>query len=578
MLQYIIYFGRGMKTINRLLLGSIWVLFGVFAFPWSFVAQWCSACNTTPEELDTYMNVMDELISFVMENPRIDDDEEAQDVREKTLIQFDKEITNQRLVAENLLQTVVKSPVDLNPFSSWAILRKWSATVRDKLLLEDIDTKLIQALLVAQREWYLPKLLESEQYDQIDSILQETDFMQLQQRDWDYNMQTDGANYADLIWLLWQLNQIIKTFHTNEWYDNQLNDIAWQTIQANVEDPVLLRELPIIITLLAIREEIDNVVEKNLSPLTDGTYNSNVNWIEFTEEKNILLAHVWAIQEAYLCATWVRNECNDPRTDGMEYARNNIEDEFKRWWWNAINTFKESFSRLIWALYMWSPADKQAAQQRQDALMQSTFWFTNDNPRKWRDWVWNIARSSPTTIWAVWKMFARVARNTVNVEYNTTASPWLSRAISSARNIQDANVDTETWKETSTRDKIDQIASYGSPRFEEITDRPEVPYQSDGLDLRGITQGARMDREARSLFGTYQNMLSLQKNMNKTFAFVSPYEYTKQFPALSKAVYNNIDMIEQETETIEWLWIYNAMGQICEEQCSNLTTNCRADA
>lgn len=148
-------------------------------------------------------------------------------------------------------------------------------------------------------------------------------------------------------------------------------------------------------------------------------------------------------------------------------------------------------------------------------------------------------------------MFARAARNTVNVEYNTTASPWLSRAISTARNIQDANTDTETWNETTTRDKIEQIALYGSPRFEEITARPEVPFQSDGLDLRGITQGAQMDREARSLFGTYQNILSLQDNMTKTFAFVSPYEYTKQFPALSKAVYNNIDMIEQDEKDQE---------------------------
>lgn len=69
----------------------------------------------------------------------------------------------------------------------------------------------------------------------------------------------------------------------------------------------------------------------------------------------------------------------------------------------------------------------------------------------------------------------------------------------------------------------------------------------------------------------FAQALNTQYALEQKSVFTDVHRVTMQFPGLSAAVYQNIAMLGKKNDEGT---LYNAMGKLCELQCTNIQGKC----
>ena len=91
------------------------------------------------------------------------------------------------------------------------------------------------------------------------------------------------------------------------------------------------------------------------------------------------------------------------------------------------------------------------------------------------------------------------------------------------------------------------------------------------LDFRSYGSSEVTQNNVESFQATFKNILALQNQLQTEQVFSDPKRVTKKFPALSAAVYKNMEIIGKKNAEKT---VYSNMGKVCELQCENIETSC----
>lgn len=78
-------------------------------------------------------------------------------------------------------------------------------------------------------------------------------------------------------------------------------------------------------------------------------------------------------------------------------------------------------------------------------------------------------------------------------------------------------------------------------------------------------------RHIKEFQAVFAEALGVQYAMEQKSVFTDIRRVTMQFPALSASVYKNISMLGKKNDEGT---LYNAMGKLCELQCTNVQGKC----
>ncbi len=578
-----------MRTFTRYLL--IFLLICMSLHTSLLYAQSCASCSSAPENVRTYFEMMDALITL-MEQPPWDvanqwsilfdewDEQWPTDIR-AWLINITNRLSRDLEVAKLVTWNYLIPHLAWTTFNELKILAAWPTMQRDRALLLQIDERISDAFVTMYSWNYLTIWLPDAVLNQIDEILQTTEYMRLRENFGVYNMQQSWAQYRDFWFMLWQLNWIFKEIHANIWYQDELRDATSEYLIANLDDPDEATEHPVNVQLAWVYKSIQALIQKYMAQLTNERTWPSFERIEFDDEAFKFLAAIWHTQSEYACAVWVRNLCDEWWRATVEESWNYTKNIFMQDAQSAINTFKEAFSRLKGVLFVWSPEDKAAARQRQNELMHSRYAQGLPSHIEW----WNQSEGGiDANVPASWqsggwirRLLTRATNNRfIQVSWtswDSATARFISGWVELVKNLlkRDKNNAENFQSQSEKNDKLEEIRDY----IKEVTD---TVWWSETMDLRSFINQTDVQRETLSFQNTYRSMKSFQVSLTQQAIMMDPYEFTKQFPALSNAVHQNIRLIG--TQSWEWdtKWVYYYMGEVCSQQCAeNLQWRCRYD-
>jgi hypothetical protein len=568
------------------------VVFFSMISPAFTVAQSCSACSTAPKTVRQYFDMMEDLIRLLEQHPwevadqsrLLPDDMQTWDWEidpRVDIINLANRLARSMEVARLVASSYLPPHLDWTTFKELDILASGPTMQRDWELLLEIDRKISDAFVKMYIWNYLTVRVSDSVLEQINQHLQATNYMRLRRVWSSYNMKQAWAEYRDFGFLLWQLNGIFKEIHAELRFQSQLKDTTNRTLVAHLDDPDEATDHPIRTQLLLVYKSIQELIQQYMAPVTNNRTWMNFEWIEFEDDARKFMAAVWQAQYDYECAVWVKNLCDSWWLASVEQSWGYTKDLFMQDAKSAINTFKVAFSRLKWALFVWSDTDKAAAQQRRNQILHSQYardlhWF-----QKWRlqseRWVEeNVTQTWQSTKWLK-RVLQRVVNNRfINVTWNASSSQtsdFLWSGVELAKNLVtwEKNNANEFSSQSEKEEKLEDLQEY----FDEMTD---VTWWSDRAEIRSFINQSTVSREISSFQNTYESMKLFQSSLTQQAVMMDPYEFTKQFPALSNAVHQNIRLIG--TKSWEWdtKWLYHFMGEVCSQQCAeNLQWRCWYD-
>lgn len=554
-----------------------------------FAQELCSTCWKAPKDLEKYFEVVDKLVDHMTtlegKKPTVSEKtkqelEGENDPKTRT-IQFGEDIKSARELSRQLTTSILVNQLIEDPFIDIKISQSGESRKRDRDLLIEKDRKIMTGLRVIEKWWYVGVAVPDSVLSKVDTELKKLEYAELWKNGDDFNMKLAWARYEDLAEMVWRLNWMYKKLHKEKYFHDNLKDIGVGNLITEMKDPLKAKEVPELERIRIVWKQLDTITDDYFLPLTWNKGWEGLEWIKFTEDKRDMLRKMWQIQDDYDCAIGTKNLCEDGKTwwwkniakDSWEETKNiYITDKNK-----AENTFKDAFSRLKWALFMGDVDDKDAAQQRENQLLNSIYW--RDIPeykKRWKleevqyDEKWEVVATPVVWNWLKWFLTRRMMNWIFDVTTRNNGSLTQSRMKASAeavyKELKNKQVtEGELTTEEEKKNRIEELKE----KLEEIDDRKRT---EESIDSRSFLQVSAVQREASSFRSTYENMLAFQEELEERSVLTDPLEFTKQFPKLSQAVYRNIEYIGDKDDTN---MMYHSMANVCETQCaSNVQWKC----
>ncbi len=359
-----------------------------------------------------------------------------------------------------------------------------------------------------------------------------------------------------------------KIHRRKKWYQNDLQDVWSEYI---VKDDLRKNE-----TIAAPeREAIQKVVAdlKSTSESLFQTQKRELRWsavdrLVFTNDYRDFAATVWQIQDEYACAVWIKNECDSARKSTIQESRENTKwrtSDIQK----SMKMFAEARARLRWTFGKWDQKARDAAKQREEALLNSV--YGGDIPEK-SAW-WKVAD-------------ADVDLNIENQSQDVMALwRWIKKSYKSVKSVfqRQEEVSTAQWisnlpQEASQNDpnkyatKDDKKAAMDQYKQEVITTR----WQDQEIELQWTFAGQKRDWQTDLIRNVFTEVLVMQQSREQELVFQDVRSATTLFPKLSASVRKNKRLWWDKNEPDDNdPSIYNSAWKICELQCSNIQWKCR---
>lgn len=540
------------------LLTTLWVHNHVFA-------QDCPVCDMPPPHLQIYEWVMDELIGYIATTPKTPPEWNVWNIWLAITSALDASLTS--LTIARILPVQV-----LSDLFGWVQLLAGSQTmVRDRETLLRIDRRIgLQTLSMVQASRNTDSIPDSVLV-QIDASLQKLGFVKLKKNaQGKYIMRTirvNGATYGDLASLLWQLNFMYKQIHLNKWYHPLIKDVGAGYRKTDKEqddgwsrsfDPEDLQRFIL---------STNAIVDQTFAPLYGffrwPTHERLDFWLP-NDEKNYINLYltIWEVQKQYECSLGLKSDCSERkelREESLTLAKDHLINDGN----NAIKTFKDAWWRLKWALGGWSAADQKAAQQRKQALLYSQRWpIAGEEKRRLLDVDTHI-EPVPQTVSSLRKSLTRVFQKKANKLWQDE-QPYPNSSQPSTQPIANSQKDAQLYN--------DDPYSILQEQINTLADQPKDKFTQEWIGLKNTKGQIVLEQQTQRLQQSFLSVLWLQEAMQQESIFTDVNRTTHRFPLLSATVYKNIDIIGTKNDNG---MLYNAMGTVCDQQCSNLGPTCR---
>jgi hypothetical protein len=472
------------------------------------------------------------------------------------------------------------------------ILLMWSqARKRDREKLISYDDKMSMKALTLAQNGVIGKNIWKEKLDKIDTELKKLGFVELNKSWWSYIVPLMSANYEEILTMYWNINTLYKRIHRwKKWYKNDLEDVWSEYI---VKDDLRKKE-----TIAAPERESIQKVVTDLQWVAESIFQGQkkelrwnaVDWLVFTNDYRDFAATVWQIQDEYNCAIWIKNECDSVRKSTIQESWDNTKwrtSDIQK----SMKMFAEARARLQWTFGKWDQKARDAAKQREEALLNSIYggeipeksawWKIADAEvdldienqsqdvralwkwiqKSYKAWVKSVKQLSADDISMLWKslvqwhLLYRLWNHTLSV------APWISNLPQEASQNDPNKYDTKESKKAA----MDQY------KQEVITTR----WLDQEIELQWTFAWQKREGQTDLIRNVFTDVFVMQQSREQELVFQDVRSATTLFPKLSASVRKNKKLWWDKNEPDDNdSSIYNSAWKICELQCSNIQWKC----
>jgi len=542
---------------------AIIILLSVILWSHSSVfAQDCPACDMPPPHLQMYEGVMSELISYIETTPKAWPDGWTGKVGLAITSALDATLTS------TALARILPLHILWDVFGSIQMLAGSQTLVRDRETLIRIDRNIgIQTLSMIQWSRNTDPMPDAV-LAKIDWSLKKLEYVQLRKgSNGEYVMKTkwkNWATYGDLATLLWQLNFFYKQIHLSKRYNPLLKDVgAWYRKTDNdIDDAGAKSFVPEDLQKFIL--QINAMVGQTFAPLYGFFQWPAHEWLDFWEDGEYIDLYVTirTTQQQYECSIGLKSECSERkeiRKESLALAKDRIINDGE----DAIRTFKDARWRLKGALWGWTAADQKAALQRKQSLTYSQRWSAAWEEKRKLLEVDSHIEPAPQSVSSLWKSISRVWKKKADT-LGEDGQKTISSSTPSNQPLANSQKDAQLYEEdplTILQQQIDELAK-----------QPQNKFTQAWVGIKNTSSQIVLEQQAERLQLTFLSVLSAQENMQQVSIFTDVKRTTHRFPLLSAVVYKNINIIGDKNDVGK---LQNAMGSVCEQQCSNLGPTCR---
>lgn len=534
-------------------------------FLWWPIFASCATCSWPPTDLQTYFTVMDKLLA-ILDIPPV----------ENEWNQFKEDLEKIKLGTKVALQSTftvlaVTAILPVETFSDvwWdMILLLWSqARKRDREKLTSYDDKMSMKALTLAQNGLIGQNVWKEKLDKIDQELKKLGFVELNKSWWSYIVPLLSANYEEILTLYWNLNTVYKRIHRwKKWYHNDLQDVWSEFI---VKDDLRKNE-----TIAAPEREAIQKVITDIQWVIESVFQGQkrelrgdaVDWLVFTNAYRDFAATVRQIQDEYACAVGIKNECHSARKKTVQESRNNTKwrtSDIQK----SMKMFAEAWARLQWTFGKWDQKARDAAKQREEALLKSIYGWDIPQKKAW----WDVAdtnidldiENQSQDVRALSRWISKNYKAAFNKKWQETVwdAPWTS-------NLPQEASQSDPNKYASKDDKKAAMDQY---KKEVITTR----WLDQEIELQWISAWVQREWKEALIRNVFTDIFLMQQNQEQQLVFQDVRSATTLFPKLSAAVWYNKKLWWDKNEPNDTEpSIYNSAGKICELQCSNIQWKC----
>lgn len=536
------------------------------------------ACNDTPEQIKTYLQVIDNILKIIGQAPsNVAPDTIDQEITSKTLAKR----SNTSAFLNELWNTMYNKDwvFDNYTFMEWA-----SSTIKrdaDKIL--EMYYKILDVNTLVEKQ-LLKKNVPKNIYSQIDAELKKLKFISLWSTAWDYNLLRSDKEYTTLIKVLAQINQTYAKMFESTFYTEIYEELGTETFRSYVFPSDKSEE--------KIDTEKLNVVFECLTEIAYAQFvwpfeDLKKDWWESSEYVRIDFTQfgllIRELEHAYRCTHGRQNVC----TDGTKEVRENYTDLNKEVLQKNSNKSRDvittATSRLKWTLFGANKEDKDAAKQRKQALLESRYGAAGAPS----------TRGPVKSLTALWAELLEGGKKSLDPAVNlisefTSSSNRLNCLENySARSNQETSSSTQ-WDLAVTHDETD--------RYDTTSKKKNVLGQIESKREKRIRDGGKVLASENQL---QQNQLRILENKIARIEWVfTDYTQKKQKERTEDLVYLDSKIM---TKQAVWLSIYvhaaanrlgdydkdpnstivsvnDSLSKMCEAQCTNLSSKkCRED-
>ncbi len=186
----------------------------------------CSTCLQAPEDLQRYFAVMDKLLA-VLDTPPPTVWTGNQFIEDGKEIWFTAKSAIQSVASTTMIWfTLAIHTAFLDMWGEIKTLASTQARRRDREKLISYDRKIMMKWLMIGQRWYMWKNISASQLNEIDSILADLEFVELNKVWWSYVSHLRQATYNNILNMYRNLNYVYKKLHQWKWYHSFL-EFVW---------------------------------------------------------------------------------------------------------------------------------------------------------------------------------------------------------------------------------------------------------------------------------------------------------------------------------------------------------------
>lgn len=539
-------------------------------------ADSCPACGEAPEGVASYVETMFQMIQLLP----IDSSGNQQSVDQNIRQSLQEQVESRKALTIAVSNEITTSHLWAWTFDDLSMAYNTQSVQRERRTFEQVQAFLqhrIHQMAWASRH---NDTITQEDMDTFNDLLQQLGYVRLRTTSYlteqgtsdEYNLKIQGSKYTDMAKILWQFHHMMKALHQVGWYRGTLQHVWAWTIRTNHPNPEIWREE-------YEREQLDHFAQQLLLLVGDTLWKNTVSkdtnaldFLEFTNQYSDFFAHVRQVQDDYQCSVWLStNVCNEAwqniRQQVAEVFEQRVNNDMKQSW----NSMKESWWRLKAMLWMWTSEDKLAYRQRKTALANAWWWrdteqdgklfaFSPSSHELWK----NIQDSYKKSSDYVGAQVDTIKKFFQEKKFNKRQNKVAKHLENSSLSLDD-NPFAEDYIDRKLYDTLEDKKSLFDAY--EIAQEALARYEQNESVINNFRRNLSLDQRAESLKDVFASVLVAQEEMVVSSVFTDVRRTTTQFPALSKVIYKNMDMLWKKNDEN---WMYYAMGQVCELQCSNL--------
>jgi hypothetical protein len=447
------------------------------------------------------------------------------------------------------------------------ILLLWSqARRRDRQKFVSYDEKMSMKALTLAQNGVIGKNIWKEKLDQIDAELKKLGFVELNKSWWSYIVPLMSANYEEILTLYWNINAMYKRIHRwKKWYQNDLQDVWSEYI---VKDDLRKNE-----TIAAPEREAIQKVVADLQWVAESIFQSQnvelrweaVDRLLFTNEYSDFAATVWQIQDEYACSIWIKNECDSAR-------KNTIEESWENTKWRtsdiqkSMKMFAEAWDRLRWTFGKWDQKARDAAKQREEALLNSIYGGEIPEKSAW----WKVADADVDLDIENQSQDVSALVNALKKSYKTDS--WQQEKVWTAQGTSNLPQEASQNDPNKYDTKESKKAAMDEYKQEVVTTR----WLDQEIELQWTFAWQKREWQTDLIRNVFTDIFVMQQNREQQLVFQDVRSTTTLFPVLSASVRKNKRIWWDKNEPDDNdPTIYNSAWKICELQCSNIQWKCR---